>query len=126
MILKQTKKVPIPHEDGQWVEVLAKIPPVFLQEAAEETAFHIQRIRLRLIGDVPSARDVLQKAMASGFVPDGKAGYDWEQLLSKVIINWSYDETPTPDIMRYLDSETRDFLINHVWEQIEPEDQGKE
>ena len=119
------EKVEIPHEEGQWVE-LRKLSFTALEEAG--------KVRQRKgVADVREmGGDVVEAIMRSSKKQtDGEEGqerdrvesYDWETLIGKAVVGWSYDKKPTPASIRDLDSRTARWLVTEICDRNPLEDE---
>ena len=122
-----TEQVPIPHEDGQWMQFrrLAWLEMVEAAETAERRSVKkMTQFGSEAVGAIIASHEKTAAATADtdgdGDTTPTKAptvgSYDRESLLENGIVAWSYNETPSPKTIRQLDAETARWAAEQVFE----------
>lgn len=110
LVNKSVRRVDLPHEPGQWVEVrpLSWADSVAAKKAASEATLHAFRdlgtdflSQLQSLQSAPSPADAAEPAPANPL-----AGYDRRIVLERGLVAWSYDEPVTPENISLLDEQT--------------------
>ena len=105
LIGTSTRKIDIPHEEGQWIEVR----DLTRKEITESK-------RLKMVETMTSMKDfgdIMQ--MFTGMttikdVPITVESYDLDYVLEKAITGWSYDEEAGPESISRLDQKTSELV----------------
>jgi hypothetical protein len=104
-----TKRVEIPHEEGEFME-FKKLSWKQLESASEISSDALMVKIKNMGGDIVKAlRETTQEQKA-----DPKQGYDRESILRKGIVKWSYDAPVTPDNISDLDEETAAWAFKEI------------
>jgi len=117
---KRTRKVEIPGEEGEW----ALIKPASLSdlETAREVGLKALSEKFRQSKEV---LDLLPNMDMSDAARDAKgdpyAGIDLPTLLSRCVVEWSYDGEITPEAIGDLDETTARFLAEQIYQPRETE-----
>ena len=122
-----TEQVPIPHEDGQWMQFrrLARLEMVEAAETAERRSVKkMTQFGSEAVWAIIASHEKTAAATADtdgdGDTTPTKAptvgSYDRESLLENGIVAWSYNETPSPKTIRQLDAETARWAAEQVFE----------
>ena len=106
-----TKRVEIPHEPGQWVEIrqLSKRQ----KEKAADAKTEVALLKAKAMG--PELMASLQNAQPTAIVRDpGLDAYDWVTVLGFGIAAWSYAESVTVENIEALDETTADWAFKTI------------
>ena len=109
LVTEAIKRVDIPHEDGEWLEV-RRLSWREL-EAASDTATDALMARMKQLGGemVQALRSVTTEQQADPF-----GGYDRQAVLVAGLKAWSYDAKVTPENLALLDEETAAFAYREI------------
>ena len=127
-----TEEVPIPHEDGHWMQ-FRRLSWLEMTEAAEtaerRSVKKMTQFGSEAVGAIMSsheAKQAMQTAAATAAADgDGDttptkvptvASYDRDALLVNGITAWSYEEKPSPKTIRQLDAETARWAAEQIFE----------
>ena len=102
-----TKRVEIPHEAGEWLE-LRKLSWVQLERAKDEATSEQMRVLREMGGDLVAS---LQAARGAETPAAGGTSYSKAALLGMGIGAWSYDAPVTPENIGLLDEPTAAFAF---------------
>ena len=105
------KSLEIPHEPGEWVEVmpLSGAQKEEAQQATLDRAYgRIEKIPRDLIKEI---RDSQGREEDAG---PGEPEMDGQYLLEHSVVAWSYKQPPTPQMLVALDAKTREWLIGEL------------
>lgn len=109
LVTNITKRVDIPHEEGEWME-FKKLSWRQLETASEVSTNALFDRMKKLGGDLLAAlRDLDAKQEQSS-----QAKYDRATVLRAGIANWSYDAKVNPDTVESLDEETAVWAFNEI------------
>ena len=106
-----TKRVEIPHEPGQWVEIrqLSKRQ----KEKAADVKTDIALGKAKAMG--PELMATIQNAQPSAIVREPTVdAYDWATVLTFGIAAWSYAESVTVENIEALDETTADWAFKTI------------
>lgn len=95
---KVTKRVELPHEEGQWIQV--RMPGLLILDRAREAR---SRQAIKMMSGIDLAQLQTFKREAT---EDTGPDYDWQTLLTACITAWSYEDKVTPDNVAELDEQT--------------------
>ena len=126
-----TEQVPIPHEDGHWMQ-FRRLSWLEMTEAAEKaerrSVAKMTQFGSEAVGAIMSsheAKQAMQTAAATADT-DGDApktakvptvkSYDRESLVVNGIVAWSYEEKVSPKAIKQLDAETARWAAEQVFE----------
>ena len=124
-----TEQIPIPHEDGQWMQ-FRRLSWLEMTDAAE-TAERRSVKKMTQFGSeaVGAIIASYEKTAAATADTDGDgaatpttakaptvASYDRESLLENGITAWSYEEKPSPKTIKQLDAETARWAAEQIFE----------
>ena len=125
-----TRKAPIPHEEGEWVEVRTELTPHVLARSREAFRHQALRTLVSLGQDVREAIDADRAASppeTNGTRPDPLADVDLDTAVSHMVIAWSYRHPvtgkpipPSVEMVQALDSETSAWLHGLAREALRP------
>ncbi len=132
-----TTRVPIPHEDGEWMELRDSIPPFLVGKAQDAQT----RRQMEIAGEAVKnlgweAVQAIQERQAPAPSPQpgkddaGKSpspdDFDLDMLALYMIEAWSYRTSDGKRIkvsrphIEALDRKTRDWVHEQVWERAKP------
>lgn len=119
LVGSDTRRVNIPHEPDEWIEIRTAIAPYHLERAREQFQIQVARHAAEL-GEtvVRSLQKSAQKEKREA--PSGRAALDMDVLTAHAVTAWSYDAPVVLDNIRRLDAETRDWLHDQVWDVARP------
>lgn len=122
LLSSATRKVPIPHEQGQWMEVRTAIAPYQVERAADAATEKSVRQMAALGATVIKAFTEANEGKEAA--PDAavkRSAVDLDVLAEHAVVAWSYTPTePTIENIQMLDRETRRWLHDLVWEAARP------
>ena len=109
LVTETVKRVDIPHEDGEWLEI-RRLSWREL-EAASDTATDAMMTRMKKLGGeiVQALRSAATKQQADPF-----DGYDRQAVLSAGLRAWSYDAKVNAENMALLDEPTAVFAFREI------------
>lgn len=96
-----TRKIDLPHEEGQWIEVKDLTRKV-IQESK----------RLKMLELMEAFAGKLDAFMGKEIDPDAQItleSYDIDTVLEFAVVGWSYDTKFSPDLIAQLDQRTAEF-----------------
>jgi len=105
MLVSKTRRVDIPHEEGEWVE-LKELSGRKLRQNRERQTWAL----LAKVNEAGGFGALKGVEAPEGQKPDPLAAYDLGDLLEKGIVAWSYGEELTPEAIECLDEETERFI----------------
>ena len=105
-----TKKVSVPHEENEWVEI-KMLGWAALRQAGEENTRRVIANARNLGGELMAS---LKDAAAPQAEADPLAGYDLGVLLRAGVVAWSYKKEPTPSALDSLDIPTAEWLAREI------------
>ncbi len=109
LVANITKKVDIPHEEGEWLEV--RRLSWRQKQKAEDTAKDLMMERMKKLGgDVLAVLRNLDEKQEQA----PQAQYDQGAILRAGIAAWSYDAKVNPDTVESLDEETATWAFNEI------------
>ena len=122
-----TEQVPIPHEDGHWMQFrrLSWLEMVEAAETAERRSVKkMTQFGSEAVGAIIASHEKTAAATADtdgdGDTTPTKAptvgSYDRESLLENGIVAWSYEEKVSPKAIRQLDAETARWAAEQIFE----------
>ena len=122
-----TEQVPIPHEDGQWMQFrrLSWLEMVEAAETAERRSVKkMTQFGSEAVGAIIASHEKTAAATADtdgdGDTTPTKAptvgSYDRESLLENGIVAWSYEEKVSPKAIRQLDAETARWAAEQIFD----------
>ena len=136
IIGQDTKRIPIPHEVGEWVEVLDAVPPIIGERAAEAKQFEMLRMAAKLganavqqfrqMEGAPTSSGAPARVDATDATVPGREALDLDYVVSQMLVAWSYKDrdgksiVPTRNLIERLDRETRAWLHDMAWEAVRP------
>ena len=120
LIALDTRRVPIPHEPGEWMDLRARLAPAEVEAAAEEKLLAMLRIAGAAGKDGLASFGGGQKASSSEPGTIERAGVDLDTLAATALAGWSYDAPATMESIKRLDAETRGWLHDQAWEAGRP------
>jgi len=109
LVTEVTKRIDIPHEDGEWLEVRRlswRELETADNAASEASTERIKRMGGDIIKAVMSLRDKEREEQATG--------YDKLTVLRLGLIGWSYDVKLSPESIDLLDEETAEFAYREI------------
>lgn len=116
----QKKRVPIPHEEGEWIEIRRLGWKALADNADAATDATLRRMKemgadllAGLRGGVAQQGQDVPKAIAEAF-DDPLKDYDQGLLLREGIVSWSYDAEVTPDNVDALDERTARWCAEEI------------
>ena len=115
---KVTKRVDLPDEPGQWIEM--RMPSLAILERAQRAR---QREALAMFIEFDLSR--VQGLSRPETERQDAEDYDWQSLLISCIIAWSYTESLTPENIAELDAATVKLLVATLLPAESKEDQKK-
>ena len=122
-----TEQVPIPHEDGQWMQ-FRRLSWLEMTEAAEtaerRSVKKMTQFGSEAVGAIIASHE---KTAAATVGTDGDGdttptkaptvgSYDRESLLENGIVAWSYEEKPSPKTIKQLDAETARWAAEQIFD----------
>ena len=122
-----TEQVPIPHEDGHWIQ-FRRLSWLEMTEAAEtaerRSVKKMTQFGSEAVGAIIASHEKTAAATADtdgdGDTTPAKAptvaSYDRESLLENGIVAWSYDEKVSPKTIKQLDAETARWAAKQIFE----------
>ena len=123
-----TEQVPIPHEDGQWMQ-FRRLSWLEMTEAAEtaerRSVKKMTQFGSEAVGAIIASHEKTAAATADtdgdGDAPKtAKAptvgSYDRESLLENGIVAWSYEEKVSPKAIKQLDAETARWAAEQIFD----------
>ncbi len=124
LVSKIVERVDIPHEEGQWVD-LRQLSFTAIEEAGKVK----QRKGVADVRDMGG--DVFEAIMRSSKRQvddddqerDPVDSYDWETLINKALVGWSYDGKPTLERIRDLDMKTARWMAIEICKRNPVEDE---
>jgi hypothetical protein len=114
LVNKITKKVDIPHEEGEWIE-LKKLSWKQLEQASDASTNALMERMKKMGGDILSA---LRDAAPQEQNPE-EAKYDISTVLKFGIVRWSYDAA-VKDNIDLLDDETAQWAFKEILNMNKP------
>lgn len=127
---KVKTRLPLPHEDGEWVEIrkLSHQQIAFARDqreakVRENAVAQLQQVRfMNELGDLkPVIQEYIQSKADSEVATETEPAqvdplelYDRETLLQCGIVAWSYDEKVSPESISDLDEETANFVARAI------------
>ena len=109
------KRLDIPHEDGEWVEI-RKLSWRQLELAAEiQTEDSLKRIK-QMGGEMVQA----MREMASDQERESAQQYDRAAILQAGIVRWSYEAEVTKENIDLLDEETAAWAFEEILNLTKP------
>jgi hypothetical protein len=110
---KVTKRLDVPHEPGEYVEI-RRLSWRTLQRAQDaQKADAYQHVKTLGKEGMDAVRDVTPEQIAA-FRKDHASKYDRHVLLSVGIVAWSYSDKPTDEEVDELDAATADFVVDEL------------
>ena len=133
-----TEQVPIPHEDGQWMQ-FRRLSWLEMTEAAEtaerRSVKKMTQFGSEAVGAIIASHEKTAAATADtdgdGDATPTKAptvgSYDRESLLESGIVAWSYEEKVSQKTIKQLDAKTARWAAEQIFElsREETEDERK-
>ena len=121
----RTRRVPIPHEDGEWVE---------LKELSGRQLRKVKKARFKeIILDAKDMGPELMKALTridaadvEAAARDPLAEYNIDALLEEGIVAWSYEDEVGKETIGQLDQKTEQFIARQLVGVEEEEDRKKD
>ena len=122
-----TEQVPIPHEDGHWVQ-FRRLSWLEMTEAAEtaerRSVKKMTQFGSEAVGAIIASHEKTAAATADtdgdGDTTPTKVptvgSYDRESLLENGIMAWSYEEKVSPKAIKQLDAETARWAAEQIFE----------
>ena len=122
-----TEQVPIPHEDGQWMQ-FRRLSWLEMTEAAEtaerRSVKKMTQFGSEAVGAIIASHEKTAAATADtdgdGDATPTKAptvgSYDRESLLESGIVAWSYEEKVSQKTIKQLDAETARWAAEQIFE----------
>ena len=107
-----TKRVEIPHEEGQWI-IIRQLSKRQKEKAAEARLNSVMKLA-KSMG--PELMDRLggREGRATPTVDNPNDAYDWPTVLKFGIADWSYDEKLSPEAIDELDEATANFAFEQI------------
>lgn len=104
-----TKRVEIPHEEGQWLTI-RQLSKRQREKAAEAKLNSVMKLAKSM------GRDLMDRLGKGQPSTDGNPNdaYDWPTVLRYGIAEWSYKEPVSPDAIDGLDEMTADFAFEQI------------
>ncbi len=109
LVTNITKKVDIPHEEGEWME-FRKLSWKQLEHASDVSTDALMERMKKMGGDILKALTNSTKEQEQ----DPASKYDRATVLRKGIARWSYEEKVNPDNLDSLDEETAAWAFKEI------------
>lgn len=109
LIGTSTRKIDLPHEKGQWIEV-CDLPRKVIKESK----------RLNMVESMKSMKDfsdIMQALMGKTPDPNVKEtveSYDLDHILEYAVKGWSYDAKVDKTSIALLDQKTAEYVANDL------------
>ena len=107
------RRVELPHEPGQWVEV-RQLSGSQLERAREARSLRAIEIARAMGPELLGAQISTEDRAAAVAVRDPLNDYDRTMLLLAGITAWSYQEPVSPDSIADLDDETMELIAREL------------
>ncbi len=120
LVTKQKKRIPIPHEEGEWVEI-RRLSAKQLEDSQIQRTINAAGIAKAFGGDIYKVTQELRDAAEDDADPIEEAGRDplnahdrWT-VLRHGVNKWSYSEDkPKPRDLEELDDDTVNYLARAI------------
>lgn len=116
IVSKATKRIEVPHEPGQWMEI-RKLSWRQL-EAASDVATEAAMKRMKEAG--PEMMAALRKLVEGQVSGQQASNYDRHAVLKSGIAGWSYDEPVSDENIDLLDEETAKWAVDAILDLKKP------
>lgn len=108
---KATKRLDLPHEPGEWIDVRLPSWPVLVRARNLKQRQAVAELAEWSEEGMRKARAAADEGAARGTVPPNEDEYDWGVILEAAITGWSYSDPLTPEHIQELDEETARFVV---------------
>lgn len=113
LVGKTARRVDIPHEPGEWMEI-RRLSWAELEAASDaQTDAQIARVKA-MGGDVFQLIQSVVTQEQAAAARQAAASYDRAAVLEKGIVRWSYAEDLTPDNIALLDEDTAAWAFEQI------------